>query len=149
MLGWLSLQNAILRHAAALLATMFFLRSLAVLPALDALKHCEYKGTRSPVVVPDVNGGAPSGPAGVTLLFALASLLCTIQLVVMSSDLIGSSYLLLQVLPYVTPGATVFSNASLAVDVAGILGFVAPPPSAEKAGLIRIPLGWGGWGYWG
>ncbi|CAL8470601.1 g10143 [Coccomyxa elongata] len=55
----------------------------------------------------------------------------------------------MSVLPYVTPGATMFMNASLAVDVAGILGFVAPPPSAEKAGLIRIPLGWSGWGYWG
>ncbi len=59
------------------------------------------------------------------------------------------SFVFLQVLPYVTPGATMFMNASLAVDVAGILGFVAPPPSAEKAGLIRIPLGWSGWGYWG
>lgn len=57
--------------------------------------------------------------------------------------------LLLQVLPYVTPGSTKFQNVSMAVDVVGILGYVAPPPSALKAGLIRIPLGWSGWGYWG
>lgn len=60
-----------------------------------------------------------------------------------------SSFTLLQVLPYVTPGATKFLNASLVVDVAGILNYVASPQSAEKAGLIRIPLGWSGWGYWG
>lgn len=59
------------------------------------------------------------------------------------------SFLPLQVLPYVTPGSTKFYNASLVVDVAGILGFVASPVSAEKAGLIRIPLGWSGFGYWG
>lgn len=53
------------------------------------------------------------------------------------------------VLPYVTPGSTKFYNASLVVDVAGILGYVASPVSAEKAGLIRIPLGWSGFGYWG
>ncbi len=56
----------------------------------------------------------------------------------------------MSVLPYVTPGSTMFYNASLAVDVAGILSYVAPPSAAEKAGLIRIPLGWSGWGgYWG
>lgn len=56
----------------------------------------------------------------------------------------------MSVLPYVTPGSTTFLNASLAVDVAGILSYVAAPAAAEKAGLIRVPLGWSGWGgYWG
>lgn len=53
-------------------------------------------------------------------------------------------------LPYVTPGSTTFYNASLAADVADIMSYVDAPVASQKAGLIRVPLGWGGpWGFWG
>lgn len=54
-------------------------------------------------------------------------------------------------LPYVTPGSTTFYNATLSIDVVGIQNYVGPQ-AAQKAGLIRIPLGgccYGGWGWYG
>ncbi|BDA45814.1 hypothetical protein COCOBI_07-6010 [Coccomyxa sp. Obi] len=44
----------------------------------------------------------------------------------------------MSVLPYITPGSTTFLNASLAVDVADILFYVAPPAGSQRAGLIRV-----------
>ncbi len=54
-----------------------------------------------------------------------------------------------QVLPYITLGSTTFLNASLAVDVADILSYVAPAPGSQRSGLIRVHLGSGPWGFWG
>jgi hypothetical protein len=50
------------------------------------------------------------------------------------------------VLPYVTPGATTFLNATLTIDVVAIEQYVQQQAS-EKYGLIEVPLG--GCCYWG
>jgi hypothetical protein len=44
----------------------------------------------------------------------------------------------MSVLPYVTPGATMFMNATLAVDIADILDYVAPSPTAQKRTVVRV-----------
>lgn len=37
-----------------------------------------------------------------------------------------------------------FYNATLAIDVVGINQYISIPQAGEKAGLIRIPLGYSG-----
>jgi hypothetical protein len=53
----------------------------------------------------------------------------------------------MNLLPYVTPGATLFYNATLAVDVVGIAKYISMPQAGLKDGLIRVPLGFSGFYY--
>ncbi|CAL5220207.1 g2181 [Coccomyxa viridis] len=54
----------------------------------------------------------------------------------------------MNLLPSVTPGSTLFYNATLAIDVVGIAKYVSMPQAGVKEGLIRVPLGWSGfYGY--
>jgi len=53
----------------------------------------------------------------------------------------------MNLLPYVTPGSTLFYNATLAVDVVGIAKYISMPQAGLKDGLIRVPLGYSGFYY--
>ena len=51
-----------------------------------------------------------------------------------------------RMLLYVSPGSTDVLQCQLGGEVAGILSYVTAMPASDEAGLIRVVMGWSGWG---